>query len=110
MIGIECDENSAEVGDAFVYGQAAVHMHAAKGLEGIVLSSQLGGATVELAGVGVSPPIRERAFRVLFAPVIIKSMGQLMTDDIVAVCKVDEQGAVTITWIKSAWVGQGCDS
>src|SRR6476660_1770209 len=81
MIGIECDENSAEIGDAFVYGQATVHMHAPKGLEGTVLSSQLGGANVELAGVGVSPPIRERAFRVVFASIIIKGMGQLMTDN-----------------------------
>jgi hypothetical protein len=40
-----------------------------------------GDAGIELAGVGVSPPIRERAFRVVFASIIIKGMGQLMTDN-----------------------------
>ena len=61
--------------------RSTVHVHAPKGLEGIVLSSQLGGANVELASVGVSPPIRERAFRVVFASIIIEGVGQLMTDN-----------------------------
>ena len=73
-IGIERDENSAEIGDVFVYGQMTVHVHSPKGLEGIVLSSKLGSANVELTSVGVIPPIRERAFRVVFASIIIKGV------------------------------------
>src|SRR5712692_8306201 len=80
VIGVKGDQNSAEIGDVFVHGQVAVHMHARKRFEGAVLPAQLGGPRIEFARVSVRPPIGERARSVVFAPIVVEAVSKLMAD------------------------------
>jgi hypothetical protein len=56
-------------------------MQAWKRFEGTVLPTKFGGPRIEFARVCIRPPIRERTGSVVFPPIIVKAVDQLMADN-----------------------------
>src|SRR5690606_30178776 len=79
--GFVSDSHASEVGEILALGKMAVYMHGIKHSVIVELINNHVGALHKIRRVGGGPPVLQIAVGIVLAPLIIESVGHLMTDD-----------------------------
>src|SRR5262245_24267720 len=81
MVGVKGNQDPTKVCDVLAQSQITVDVRSEKGLEGVVLPTELLGAYFEFLGVGGHPPIGEHPGGIELAPVVVERMRQLVANE-----------------------------
>src|SRR5690349_18914594 len=83
MVGVERDEDAAEVSDVLAHRRASVDVQARELRErvGLVLGPELGRLRLELRRVLGRPPVPKTPAAIGLPPLIVEAVADLVTDD-----------------------------
>ena len=80
FVGVVSNGQTAQIGDVLSEGHAAVHVFSRQGFEGIVLINKTIRQFLKSCTVFFCPPVGQVSVHIVFAPLIIEAMGELVPD------------------------------